>query len=184
LGFTTGDAARWVRIAYEGYTQTDDPNMKYTEQGEDYPIRIRLAPEERQSRNKSSPCPSPTTRDGLPITLGDIASVRLGEAPVVLERKDRLNMITITANLAPWASLGNVQQKIQAALADLDTGGAIVNYGGQFEWMADSFERLTGSLQLSIVLIYMLMAGLFGSLVLPCPSCCPYRKRWSGRCSS
>jgi HAE1 family hydrophobic/amphiphilic exporter-1 len=63
--------------------------------------------------------------------------------------------------------LGNVQQKIQATLADLDTGGAIVNYGGQFEWMADSFERLTGSLGLSIVLIYMLMAGLFGSLVLP-----------------
>ncbi|MDT7896617.1 MAG: efflux RND transporter permease subunit [Armatimonadota bacterium] len=167
LGFTTGDAARWVRIAYEGYTQTDDPNMKYTEQGEDYPIRIRLAPEERQSPQQILSLPIAMTRDGLPITLGDIASVRLGEAPVVLERKDRLNMITITANLAPWASLGSVQQKIQATLADLDTGGAIVNYGGQFEQMADSFGRLTGSLRLSIVLIYMLMAGLFGSLVLP-----------------
>jgi len=167
LGFTTGDAARLVRIAYEGYTQTDDPNMKYTEQGEDYPIRVRLAPEERQSPEQILSLPLATTRDGLPISLGDIASVRLGEAPVVLERKDRMNMITITANLAPWASLGNVQQKIQATLADLDTGGAIVNYGGQFEGMADSFGRLTSSLRLSIVLIYMLMAGLFGSLVLP-----------------
>ncbi|MCC6037356.1 MAG: efflux RND transporter permease subunit [Armatimonadetes bacterium] len=163
LGFSIAEIGGIVRTALNG---NDD--LKYKENGEEYPIRIWLAKQDRQRpEDVASLFVGPGMRE-TPVTLGELAEVKLDQAPVTLQRKDRENLIEITANLAPWASLGNVQQKImQEVLKEVDTEGTQVVFGGMFERMGENMAQLGGALRLSIVLLYMLMAALYNSLVLP-----------------
>ncbi|MCS7224956.1 MAG: efflux RND transporter permease subunit [Armatimonadetes bacterium] len=162
LGFSVSEVASLVRTAYEGNT-----DLRYTENGDDYPIRIRLAPEDRVNpENLSNLFLSPGFGH-RPTTLKEVATVTLDSAPTTLIRKERQNCITISANLAPWASLGNVREKIRAILETIDPEGNQIAYGRYFQAMSENFGHLNSSLGLSIILIYMLMAGLFNSLTLP-----------------
>lgn len=163
MGFSIAEIGSIVRTAVNG---NDD--LKYKENGEEYPIRIWLAKQNRQRpEDIASLFVGPGMRE-TPVTLGELAEIKLDEAPVTLERKDRENMVQVTANLAPWASLGNVQQKItQQVLKEVDTEGTQVVFGGMFERMEENMAMLSGALRLSIVLLYMLMAALYNSLVTP-----------------
>lgn len=162
LGFSVGEVASLLRTAYEGNT-----DLKYTENGDDYPIRIRLAPEERTNPELLANLFLSPGFNHRPITLKEVATVQVNAAPVTLIRKQRQNCITVSANLAPWASLGNVREKIRQALSTVDPGGDQIAFGRYFEAMTENFGHLNSSLRLSIVLIYMLMAALFNSLTLP-----------------
>lgn len=162
MGFSVGEVGMVARIAFEGST-----DLKFKENGEEYPIRIRLAAQDRKSPSDVKRLFIGTAMNEMPVLLGDLAQIEEGTAPVTLERKDRQKMVMVTANLAEWVSLGNVQAEIQWVLAGMDTMGAQINYGGWFEAMAENMQRLGGALRLSIVLLYMLMAALFNSLVLP-----------------
>ncbi len=163
LGFSIAEIGSIVRTAVNGY---DD--LKYKENGEEYPIRIWLAKQDRQRpEDVASLFVGPGMRE-TPVTLGELAEVKLDQAPVTLERKDRENMVQITANLAPWASLGNVQGKImQQVLKEVDTEGTQVVFGGMFERMEENMAQLGSAMRLSIILLYMLMAALYNSLVIP-----------------
>lgn len=162
MGFTTFEVGFIARTAFEGNT-----DFKFRENGEEYPIRIRIAPKDRQSPDDVASLFVGPGMNDTPVMLGELAKVEWGEAPVTLERKDRQNMIVVSANLAPWASLGNVQGEIQKVLKGMDTAGAKVNFGGMFEVMEENMEQLGNALQLSIILLFMLMAALFNSPALP-----------------
>jgi HAE1 family hydrophobic/amphiphilic exporter-1 len=56
---------------------------------------------------------------------------------------------------------------MQEVLKEVDTEGTQVVLGGMFESMGENMAQLGGALRLSIVLLYMLMAALYNSLVLP-----------------
>jgi len=163
LGFSIAEVGSIVRTAVNG---NDD--LKYKENGEEYPIRIWLAKQDRQRpEDIASLFVGPGMRE-TPVMLGELAEVKLDKAPVTLERKDRENLVQVTANLAPWASLGNVQQKImQQVLKEVDTEGTRVVFGGMFERMQENMAQLGGALRLSVILLYMLMAALYNSFVIP-----------------
>lgn len=163
MGFSIAEVGAIVRTAING-----NDELKYKENGEEYPIRIWLAKQDRQRpEDVASLFVGPGMRE-TPVTLGELAEVKLDQAPVTLERKDRENMVQVTANLAPWASLGNVQQKImRQVLKEIDTEGTQIVFGGMFERMEENMAQLGDALRLSIILLYMLMAALYNSLVIP-----------------
>ncbi len=163
MGFSIAEVGAIVRTAING-----NDELKYKENGEEYPIRIWLAKQDRQRpEDVASLFVGPGMRE-TPVTLGELAEVKLDQAPVTLERKDRENLIQVTANLAPWASLGNVQRKImREILPEIDTEGTRVALGGMFERMEENMAQLGGALRLSVILLYMLMAALYNSLVIP-----------------
>jgi len=162
MGFSIAEISSIVRTAFNGYDE-----LKFKENGEEYPIRIWLEKGDRHSPDDvANLFIGPGMRE-TPITLGELAEVKLAQAPVTLERKDRENIVRVTANLAPWGSLGNVQQKIMQVLKEIDTEGAQVVLGGMFEAMQENMAELGGALRLAIVLLYMLMAALYNSMALP-----------------
>jgi len=162
MGFSIAEIGSIVRTAFNGYDE-----LKFKENGEEYPIRIWLEKGDRHSPDDvANLFIGPGMRE-TPITLGELAEVKLAQAPVTLERKDRENIVRVTANLAPWGSLGNVQQKIMQVLKEIDTEGAQVVLGGMFEAMQENMAELGGALRLAIVLLYMLMAALYNSMALP-----------------
>ncbi|MDW8029936.1 MAG: efflux RND transporter permease subunit [Armatimonadota bacterium] len=163
MGFSVAEIGSIVRTAING-----NDALKFKENGEEYPIRIWLA---KQDRQRPEDVASLFIGSGMrenPVTLGELAEMKLDQAPVTLQRKDRENMVEITANLAPWVSLGNVQRKItQQVLTEIDTEGTQIVFGGMSERMKENMAQLNGALNLSIVLLYMLMAALYNSLVIP-----------------
>ncbi len=102
------------------------------------------------------------------LTLGDIAEPRIVEGPREILRDGRRRMGRISGYLVEGATLGSAARQVEATLADvvLPTGYG-VQLGGEERERAESFQSLGFALALSVLLVYMVMASLFESLVHP-----------------
>lgn len=162
LGFTASDVAWVLRTAIEGNT-----DLKYKEGDREYDIRIRLSRNSLNDHNSLLNLIAGTGFRNQPVKVGEVAYPVLSSGPSMLERKDRQNMISVTANLTPGAQLGNAQQAIARAIAGIDRGRNTVSFGGDIELMRENYGYLLSALLLAIVLVYMLQAALFNSVLLP-----------------
>lgn len=100
--------------------------------------------------------------------LADIASIERNYSPKEISRKDQNRIAKITANLKKGAVLDKTIQSIQKDIASLNIPAANrIKYSGEEAKRADSFGSLAFALILSIILVYMVMASQFESLVHP-----------------
>ena len=65
------------------------------------------------------------------------------------------------------ADIASVQKLLKPKLAEIDSSGTTVKWGGQAEQMKDSFSSMGNALLLSIALVFILMAALFESFLSP-----------------
>lgn len=101
------------------------------------------------------------------ISLGDIAVLREGTGPVMLQRVDKQRSITIQANITD-RPLNEVLQEISKKLTPKDLGpGISYRYTGQANSMSETFGQMFQALALSLILVYMLLAVLYESLLTP-----------------
>jgi HAE1 family hydrophobic/amphiphilic exporter-1 len=85
-----------------------------------------------------------------------------------IERVNQERSLTVAANLAPGAPLGNVVGDVRQMLREitLPRGFSFV-YGGEYEDQQESFQQLGMALILAVLLVYMVMASQFESLIHP-----------------
>lgn len=97
--------------------------------------------------------------------VGDIASLRVGEALGEYHRFNMQRMITITANVAS-ADLGSVAARIEAALAKLPKPprGHTVVTRGQIAPMNAMVQSLNLGLLLAVISVFLLLAAYFQSI--------------------
>jgi HAE1 family hydrophobic/amphiphilic exporter-1 len=87
--------------------------------------------------------------------------------PTQVTRRDRLRSVTVSADLNGRAS-GAVTADVQAGIDQLQVpAGYTVKQGGAGKEMAENFTQIFTALGLSVVLMYVLMALLFESLLFP-----------------
>ncbi|NMB41410.1 MAG: efflux RND transporter permease subunit, partial [Firmicutes bacterium] len=151
-----------ARTAVEGQVAT-----RYRTGSEEIDVRVRLseAGGTELSKVENMLVASPL---GLMVPLGEIAEIREVQAPSTIRRSDQVRMVSVSAQLA-GRSLGEVMQEVQDTITKniaLPTG-YIVDYGGQFELMSESFIDLFKALLMAIVLVYMVLAAQFESLLHP-----------------
>jgi len=161
LGLTPGQIGAAVRNAVQGVVAT-----RFHQAGEEIDIRVRYRPEDRQDIEdiKRITIFSPL---GRPILLGQVAEVSKKKGPVKIDREDQSRVVLVTANLA-GRDVGSVVRDIKKELADYSLPpGYFIEYGGSYKKMKESFKTLTGALILAILLVYMVMASQFESLVYP-----------------
>lgn len=110
----------------------------------------------------------PILAGGKLIYLGDVAEIKNGRGPVRIRRVDKQRSIQIGANINERA-MGDVTRDIQKALkkADLGSHGVTYQFKGQAARMNDTFTELLSALLLAMVLIYMLLAVLYESVITP-----------------
>lgn len=100
--------------------------------------------------------------------LADIADIKRNYSPKEISRKDQNRIAKITANLKKGAVLDKTIQSIQKDIASLNIPASNrIKYSGEEAKRADSFGSLAFALILSIILVYMVMASQFESLVHP-----------------
>jgi len=134
--------------------------------GNQYNILVRLAEDYRASiadlQNIALSTPS-----GKTVLLGNVATVEETSSPVQIDRKYQQRIVDVTANVS-GRDLGSVAKDVEARLAGLTIPeGFTVKLGGNVEQQAQTFRELLLAFTLAILLVYVVMASQFQSLLDP-----------------
>jgi multidrug efflux pump subunit AcrB len=102
------------------------------------------------------------------VPLDTIAHIKRDSGPVVINRKYLQRIIDVTANVAPGKDLGGASAAAQRVLDDLPPPeGFTVRLGGQTEAQQKAFGDLSFAAVLAVLLVYMVLASQFKSLIDP-----------------
>lgn len=161
-GISVAQIASALRTSLEGDTST-----KYRENGKEYDIRVFLPESQRSLVNQLPAMVVGSTASGQPVYLYEVVRLEAASGPTKIERVDRQRAVTVNSQLLGGYAVGNLQRQIDPEIAKLDLTGITVNWSGQAKMMAESSTNLFNALFLSIVLVFMLMAALFESVLAP-----------------
>ena len=139
----------------------------YREDGEEYDIRVRYAPEFRSSiedmENIVVYNPS-----GAAIRMKDLGEVVETRVPPTIERKNRSRYISITGIVSRGSALSDAVADINKAIAQADIPSEISTViAGDFEDQQEMFSSMILLMILIIILVYMVMASQFESFMSP-----------------
>ncbi len=105
---------------------------------------------------------------GQQVPITDLATIAASGGPATIRRTNQLDEVTVQCYVMSGYNVGHVQDAIQSKLNQVTLPtGYFWSFGGQALDLAQSFTSLGLVMPLSIVLMYMVMAGLFESLVSP-----------------
>jgi len=103
----------------------------------------------------------------FPVPLSSVAEIRVAEGPAEIRRGDQERLALVQANLAQ-GDLGSAILEVESLLAGMKLPyGLTMLIKGQSEEMDASFKSLLFALGLAIILVYLVMASQFESLVHP-----------------
>lgn len=158
FGLTAAQVSMAVRTAMEGAIAG-----QYRGEGEEIDIRVIL-----ESRTASAledlSLQSPL---GLQVPLRDVAEMKIGAGPSVIERHGQSRVAQVTAQVT-GRDLGSVNKNVKAKLKDLRLPpGYSLEIGGETQMMYEAFSDLSYSMIFAIALVYMVLASQFESLLQP-----------------
>ncbi len=108
-----------------------------------------------------------TEVEGVPITLGALAEMKVVAGPSEIHRLGSKRVAIISASLS-GRDLGSVTTEIRDRLRGLSLpSGVSVEMGGQNEEMDSSFRSLRLAILLAVFLVYLVMAAQFESFLYP-----------------
>ncbi len=138
----------------------------YREDGDEYDIKVRYAPQFRTSIESLENILI-YTNEGKAIRVKDIGTVVERSAPPTIERKDRERIVTVSAVIS-GAPLGSVVAAGESIIDKMDLpGGISIQVAGSYEDQQDSFSDLGTLAVLIIILVFIVMAAQFESLTYP-----------------
>lgn len=160
-GFTTAQIASTVHDALLGRVASI-----YQEKGKQIDIRIRLEEKDRNSIEEVENILISSSA-GLQIPLKEIAEVTVDSGPKGIDRKNQQRVVNVSANISD-RFLGKVIQDAQQQLDKLVLPEDYrYEFVGENREMQESFLELGLALVLSIILVYMIIAAQFESLLMP-----------------
>lgn len=108
--------------------------------------------------------PTPT---GTNIPLSQIADVTVEKGPTAINRENQERVVSVSSQIVD-RDLNSIVTDVEARLQGYTMpDGYSYSIGGENEEMIDAFQQLGLALALAIVLIYMVMAAQFESLIYP-----------------
>ena len=139
----------------------------YREEGEEYKIRVRYAPEFRQSPEDLGNTIVYNAM-GAPVRLKEIGTIVETLVPPTIERKDRERLITIKGVVARGSALSDAVEAANRAISQTEIPPALsVVIAGDYEDQQDMFSDLILLMVLIVILVYMVMASQFESFMSP-----------------
>lgn len=166
------DKAADLGLTVEAITQTLETAVagsvtsQFREGGDEHRILVRLADAERRSLDEILDLFITNTRDE-PVLLRNVVEIESALGPTLIDRKDQQRIATVSANVA-GSDMGTVARAINQRLGQIAKPSDYdVVITGAYEQQQEAFVELMISLGLSLVLVYMVMACLYESLVDP-----------------
>lgn len=160
-GLTVAQIASTIRTGINGQVAT-----RYRTGGTEIDVLVKLSEQWRQHTSDIVNIPI-RTATGTLIPLGEVITLERSTSPMQIYREGQTRMVTISGYIV-GRDLGSVMQDVEAVVAAFNLPqGISVDSSGQYEEMVDAFSQLSRALLLGIVLVFMVMASQFESLVQP-----------------
>jgi HAE1 family hydrophobic/amphiphilic exporter-1 len=139
----------------------------FREGGEEFPIVVRLQPDDRLSTLDLGNV-SVRTGAGQILPVSSVVRSERRRSPTTIERVDGRRVTYLSANLRSGAALGDVVQKLQNRLQDfaMPEGFSLV-FSGEYEEQQKARSDFILSILMALVLIYMVMAAQFERFLDP-----------------
>ncbi|MBR6305688.1 MAG: efflux RND transporter permease subunit [Bacteroidales bacterium] len=161
-GLSSVTAAAAVSAAMSGSV-----GSYYREDGEEYNIRVRYAPEFRTSIEDIENI-TIFNSQGRGIKVKDLGRIVESRVPPTIQRKNRDRYISVTGILAQGKSLSEGVAFVNEALSQNPLPqGLSWQIGGDYENQQDMFSDMILLAILIVVLVYMVMASQFESFLGP-----------------
>ena len=162
IGISMNELTTVISTLFQG-----DDCSQYREGEDEYDINLRL---ERANRNtiediRRSELP---LSNGKRIRLDSIADVVEDTGPVTISRKNQQRIITVeldTIDRPQGDVMAELEQRIKAEV--MLPNGVNVEYGGMIEEQEDSEKAMIMMITLGVILVFMVMAAQFESLLHP-----------------
>ena len=160
-GLNLSTAATYLRNRVNGALAT-----YYREDGDEYDVKVRYAPEFRTSIDDLENILIYTPQ-GKGVRIKDLGKVVERENPPTIERKDRERIVTVSAVISE-VPLGDVVTAGEAIIDQMEIpAGYSVQIAGSYEDQQESFADLATLGVLIIILVFIVMAAQFESMTYP-----------------
>ena len=161
-GLNSTTAATFLSAAMNGSTQSF-----YREDGDEYDIRVRYAPEFRTSIEDIENIIIYNNM-GKGVRIKDLGTVIETLTPPSIQRKNRERLITVSGVVSNGVALSDAVAATDAILAETDIPSELaVEIGGSYEDQQEMFGDLIMLLAMIIILVYIVMASQFESFMSP-----------------
>jgi HAE1 family hydrophobic/amphiphilic exporter-1 len=161
LGTSVIQVANTIRTAVDGQVAT-----RLRREGSEIDVRVSLPKDKPLTPEELERLLVPTAAGGH-VPLYEVASLGEGTGPITITRYGQAREVTVTAQVA-GRDLGSVMMDIRKKL---DTIGLpehlMVSMRGEAEEMQEAFGDLWVAMALATLLVYMILASLFESLIHP-----------------
>ncbi len=160
-GLTTAQVAQAVQNAVKGATAT-----RYKLAGNDVDVVVRLSHDKNSGIEdlKSMYIQTPI---GVQVPLSTVADVSAGIGPSEIDRQDQSRVAHVTASVV-GRDQGSVNKDAEKLIKGLQLpSGYSAELGSSATQLNEAFSSLGLALVLALILVYMIMASQFESLLHP-----------------
>ena len=139
---------------------------RYIEEGDEYDVFIQFSKEHRNKKEAIIQMPIPLF-NGDVITLNSVADIVEEESTPNIFRENQSRFVSVGCNLS-GIDLSTAKSKVEKIIKETSIPGDFqIIIGGNAEDQQDAFFYLGLAFLAAIVLVYMIMASQFESLVNP-----------------
>jgi multidrug efflux pump len=138
----------------------------FTRENRLYDVIVQLEPAERATPGDMSGIYL-RGREGVLVSLDAVARVEEGVGPRQLNHFDRVPSFTLTAALQPGFTLGQAIDSLDAAAEEVLPPGSSTALAGESRELEESGNALYFAFALALIVVYMVLAAQFESLVHP-----------------
>ena len=161
-GLNSATASQFVRNRIDGLVAS-----KYREDGDEYDIVVRYG-EEFRTQIEDVENIVLYGSAGQPVRLKEVAKVVEEFAAPSIERENRERVIRVQGSLGAGVALGTVVTELNKLIKGYETPeGVTLEIGGTIEEQGDAFSDLMMLFVLIVILVYIVMATQFESLMFP-----------------
>lgn len=163
FGFSAQEVSQFVGLALRGA-----PLREFRKGDTEVPVWVRFAGAEDYGIKDISAF---TVRapDGRTVPLLAMVDVQIGAAASEIQRSNRQTTLTIQANLADKVSMPDARKAMEDTLKEIPfpAGYSYTFDGGGFQDDAEAMQQMMFNLLIALVMIYVVMAAVFESLLFP-----------------
>ncbi|WP_312710099.1 efflux RND transporter permease subunit [Stenotrophomonas sp.] len=163
FGFNAEQVASFVGLALRGA-----PMREFRRGDNEVPVWVRFAGAEQSSPEDLAGF-SVRTGDGRSVPLLSLVSVDVGSSATQIGRTNRQTTLTIKANLAEKITAPDGRKAIEAVLKPMSfpAGYGYSFDGGDYGNDDEAMQQMVFNLLIALVMIYVVMAAVFESLLFP-----------------
>ena len=159
------DKASVASAIYSAFSQ-NEVSVFENENGKEYELYMRLDDKFRSDTNDILKTKI-RSNEGFFVTLGDVETLSFEQKPASISRFNRADEIKFLANTKNNAPLNSVANEISKKLDEILPANFKYKFLGFVELMDDTNASFIFTVSASAVLIYMVLAALYESFLLP-----------------